>query len=100
VDSPHSGDWELAGFIDRLDMWELAEQPSEDLSVIVTDWVFTRYDDPYRGARREPDFENLWLSVIPDSDDGSGRVVVVSFWIHESTHVVVCNGIATLSLPL
>lgn len=99
VGSPHSGDWDLAGFTDRLDKWQFVEQPPQDLSMLVTAWVFSRYDDPYRGARREPGFENLWSSVVPDSDDGTGQVVVASFWIYESVHLVMCDGIATLSLP-
>lgn len=68
--------------------------------MIVTAWVLTRYDDPYQGVRRESGFPNLWFGVVPDTDDGSGHVVVCSYWIAESTRTVRCDNFGTLSRPL
>jgi hypothetical protein len=92
--------WKLEGFLDRLDTWEKIESPSDDLRLIVTAWIMTRYDDPYQGVRRESGFPNLWFGVVPHSDDGAGNVVVCAFWIEESRRTVRCDSFATLSLPL
>jgi hypothetical protein len=37
---------------------------------------------------------------VPNSQDDAGRVVVCSYWIFESQHLVRCNSFATLGLPL
>ena len=92
--------WSLEGFLEQFDLWAEREQPGDDLRIIVIDWIITRRDDPYRGVRREPGFENLWLGAIPDSDDGAGRVVVCSYWVFETEHRLRCNSYATLSLPI
>ena len=90
----------LEGFLNRLDAWAELESPKDDLRLIVTAWILTRYDDPYQGVRREPSFANLWFGAIPNSDDGSGNVVTCSYWIKESSHTVRCDNFGTLSLPL
>jgi len=95
-----AGDWQLAGFLERLDAWTQAESPEDDLRLLVTAWVMTRYDDPYRGVRREVGMDNLWFGVVPDSDDGAGHVVVCSYFVNERGRIVVCSGIASLTLPL
>lgn len=92
--------WTLEGFLQRLDAWVELESPSDDLRLLVTAWVMTRYDDPYQGVRRETGFPNLWFGVVPNSDDGSERVVVCSYWIEESRRIVRCDNFATLNLPL
>ena len=92
--------WRLERFLPELDAWAEREHPTVDLRVIVTEWVVGRQDDPYRGVRRVPQFENLWHGAIPGSDDGAGRVVACSYWIVESQHLVRCNSFATLGLPL
>ena len=51
-------------------------------------------------TRREPQFENLWYGVVPDSNDEAGRVVTCSYWIFESEHLARCNSFATLGLPI
>lgn len=92
--------WKLEGFLERLDDWVGLESPPDDLRLIVTAWVLTRYDDPYQGVRREPAFPNLWFGAIPRSYDGRGTVVACSYWIEESRHAVRCDSFATLGLPL
>lgn len=91
--------WRLEGFLDRLDAWAKLESPSDDLRLIVTAWVLTRYDDPYQGVRRERGFANLWFGPIPESDDGT-TVVACAYWIEESGRAVRCDSFATLSRPL
>jgi hypothetical protein len=92
--------WRLERFLTEFDLWTEREHPGDDLRVIVTEWVVGRQDDPYRGVRREPGFENLWFGAVPGSDDGAGRVVVCSYWIVEAQHLLRCNSFATLGLPL
>jgi hypothetical protein len=92
--------WTLVGFLDRLDAWVERESPAEDLRLIVTAWVMTRYDDPYQGVRRESGFPNLWFGAVPNTDDGSGNVVACAYWIEESSRTVRCDSFATLGLPL
>ena len=93
-------DGALAAFLHHLDAWIKQEQPNEDLRILVTAWIMTRYDNPYQGVRREPGFDNLWFGAIPSSIHGTDSVVACSYWIYESTRTVSCNSIATLSLPL
>jgi hypothetical protein len=92
--------WSLEGFLDTLDAWAERESPTDDLRMVVTAWVLSRYDDPYQGVRRENGFPNLWYGPVPNSGDGAGRVVVCSYWIMESSRTVRCDSFATLSLPL
>lgn len=92
--------WKLEDFLDRFDAWAEIESPSTDLRLIVTAWIMTRYDDPYRGVRREKGFPNLWFGVVPNSGDGVDRVVACAYWIEESSGTVRCDSFATLSLPL
>lgn len=93
--------WTLDQFIERFDAWVELESPTDDLRCIVMDWILTRDDDPYQGARREKGFPNLWVGRVPNSNDGSGNVVVCSYcWIKESSRTVCCDNFGTLSLPL
>jgi hypothetical protein len=95
-----SGAWHLEGFLEHLDAWTERESPPDDLLLIVTAWIMTRFDDPYKGVRREHGFPNLWFGPVPNSEDGTGAVVVCSYWIEEASHTVWCNSFATLNLPL
>lgn len=92
--------WTLEGFLELLDTWIQIESPPDDLRLLVTAWIMTRYDDPYQGVHREPSFENLWYGPVPRSANGKGAVVVCSYWIIESTRTVRCNSFATLNLPI
>lgn len=92
--------WHLESFLEQLDAWAARESPGDDLRLIVTSWIMTRGDDPYRGVSREKGFENLWFGPVPDSDDGAGRVVICSYWIYESGRRVRCNSFATLGWPV
>ena len=91
--------WNLADFGRRLDEWAEREQPTGDVRLLVIMWVFSRYDDPYQGVRREPGFPNLWYGPVPNTDDGA-TVVLCSYWIEESTRTVRCDSFATLSRPI
>ncbi len=75
------------------------ESPDDDIQLIVLAWIMTRYDDPYRGVRRDGDFPNLWFGPVPGTIV-RGTVVACSYWIEESGRVVVCNSFATLGLPI
>jgi hypothetical protein len=55
----------LENFVERLDAWIAIENPSEDLRIIVTEWVVARFDNPYTDVSRMPDFPNLWFRPIP-----------------------------------
>jgi hypothetical protein len=65
--------WTLHRFIERFDDWTAREGPSVDLRYVVLNWIFSRSENPFAGARRQPGFENLWFAVIPDSQNGAGR---------------------------
>lgn len=95
-----SRQWHLVGFRDRLEQWIEAERPGEALRLAVTEWIFTRFDDPYRGVSREPDFANLWFGRIPGTSHGGHQAVACSYWVEESTRTLRCDSIATLSQPM
>ena len=97
------GLWQLTDFEERLDGWISRESPSQDLINIVTAWVLSRMEDPYEGARREPDFENLWSVRLRGTADGTGSkftMVLCSYRINEVKHVVEADNFATLSYPV
>lgn len=91
--------WQLANFEGLLSRWDQLEQPHDDLRLVVTAWIFSRYDDPYVGMPRETGFANLWAGAIPGTGS-EGRVVVWSYFVYDRPRVVVCSGLASLSLPL
>jgi hypothetical protein len=91
--------YELQNFLQKLDEWGDWEDADTDLRIAVLDWMFRVREDPYSGARRETNFPNLWFARIP----GTARdweVVVCSYWIAESEHVVRCDNFATLNFPV
>jgi hypothetical protein len=90
--------WKLVGFLECLDAWAEREKPSDDLRVIVTAWIMTRYDDPYQGVRREHRYPNLWFGAVPKSGHGLGYLVMCACWIEETTRTVRCDSFTTLSL--
>lgn len=92
--------WRLVDFLVRLDEWAKRENASDDLRLLVTAWIMSRYEDPYEGMRLEPGWGNLWFGPVPNSEDGAGQIVTCSVFIEESTRTVRCNSIATLSLPI
>lgn len=92
--------WELDRFLDYFDRWAEMEKPDQDLRNIVLGWIFTRFDDPYQGMQRDPTVPNLWFGRVPGTYDGHGEVVCCSYWIHEATRRVVCDSVATLSMPI
>lgn len=96
---PASPQWQLVGFLERLDTWIADEDPVDELRLEVTAWILSRFENPYDGVRREPGFANLWFGRIPRSQH-QRQVVVSSYWIEETTHTVRCDSIATLALPL
>ena len=94
-----SNPWRLDKFESGLDAWISLESPDDDIRLLVTAWVLTRFDDPYQGVRREPGFPNLWFGAIPSSVQ-AGQIVVCSYWIYDRERRVRCNNFATLNLPL
>jgi hypothetical protein len=92
--------WQLENFLECLDRWAEQEDAAEDLRLVVTAWVLSRFDDPYHGVRREAGFDNLWFGAVPGTLDASGRVVACSYWISETARTVRCDSFATLSHPL
>ncbi len=91
--------WHLVGFLDRLDDWAARECPPDDLRLVVTGWILTRFDSPYQGVHRQPGYPNLWYAVVPESHDGNRNVVVCGYWIEESTRTVRCDSFVTLAVP-
>jgi hypothetical protein len=99
---PDNADWELAKFVERLDLWEKTEPASAalgDVRLAVTRWIMNRCSDPYEGARREPGFDNLWFTSIPGTLH-DGQVVCCSYWIEETTRTIRCDLISTLNWPV
>jgi hypothetical protein len=96
---PDSPLWDLKDFDWHLDIWIRNEEPDQDLINEVSEWVLSRFDDPYRDMKREPGFDNLWFGPIPHTTWGS-MVVTCSYMIVESDHRVYCKSIATLSRPV
>ncbi len=90
--------WTLLSFLERLDQWIERESPPDDLRLLVTAWIMTRYEDPYQGVRREGKFPNLWFGPVPDT--GTDAVVACSYWIDEVNHTVRCDSFGTFPLPL
>jgi hypothetical protein len=97
--TPGPTSWQLAGFEDALDRWIDIDQPSIDLRVIVGDWIFTRYDDPFSGVSRELGFDNLWVGVVPGTQR-DGTVVVCSYFVYSAARVIAASGLSTLNLPV
>ena len=91
--------WQLENFEERLDTWILVENPSDDLRFVVTEWVISRFDNPYADVSREPEFPNFWFGQIPGTAH-QGNVVACSYWIFEGDRLVKCDQIASLRLSL
>lgn len=66
----------------------------------MVEWIFSRLDDPYQGVKREPGFPNLWWGVVPGTSHDGDKVVVCSYWVAESEHVVRCESLASISWPV
>jgi hypothetical protein len=92
--------WILLGFLDRLDQWVERESPPDELRLLVTAWIMTRFDDPYQGVRREGKFPNLWFGPVPDAVDTQGRLVACAYWIDEVNHTVRCDSFGSFPPPL
>ena len=74
--------WRLEGFLDRLDVWANEQGASDELRRLVTAWIFTRFEDPYRGVTRAEIAPNLWFGQVPGSVHNES-VVACSYWIFE-----------------
>jgi hypothetical protein len=96
---PEGVGWALENAIEALDSWAQRETPSQDLRLIVADWVMTRHEDPYRGMQRQQGFANLWTGPIRETT-WRGRVVTCTCMIFESRRTVRFDTFTTLSLPL
>lgn len=97
-------DWTLQDFVSELDAWVEAEHPTDDLRVLVTNWIFTRISDPFVNARRVAGFEDYWEVVVPHSDhfdDCAQRCgVICLYWLNVGARTVCCDRFASLSLPV
>lgn len=89
-------EWELAGFLEPLDIWIRQESPSEAVRIAVAVWIQKLSDDPYRDAKRQPDHPNFYQARIPPSRHGDGLIVVCSYWIYVKERTVVCDLFGTL----
>lgn len=97
---PVTDQWTLKRFDEYFDRWVSIEDPSDDLRIIVLDWIMTRHENPHRGVKRQVEIDdNLWYGRIPDSGDGHGNVVVCSYRIEVLTSTLTCDSIATLPYP-
>ena len=91
--------WKLVRFTEVVDKWITRESPSDDMRVVVLDWIMSRHEDPYRGMRREPAVPNLWFGAVAGSQSG-WTVVTCSYFIYERTKIISCNDICTLNQPI
>jgi hypothetical protein len=98
------GGWNLTGFDEHLELWIQLSSPSDDLRVIVANWLLSRIDDPYQGMQREAEghsnlgHPNLWFGMIPGTRHGY-QAVYCSYLIFEQTGTVRCNSVMTLHWP-
>lgn len=90
--------WTLLRFAEAIDRWIERESPSDEMRLVVVDWVWIRQDAPYQGMRRES-YPNLWFGPIPGTQI-RGTVVTCSYWISELERTVTCNDICTLDQPI
>lgn len=91
--------WKLERFPEIFDRWVQVWSPSDDLRVIVFDWIFTRQDDPYQEMRREEQIPNLWFGPIPGTDEPP-VVVTCSYYVYDRVKVVRAHDICPLNRPL
>lgn len=97
------GLWDLREFDERFDAWAARDSPSPDLRLVVYQWIFSRREDPYEGAKREPGFPNLWSVQVKGSAMGRPsdlKVVLCSYWIYEADRLVECDNFSILSYPM
>ncbi|WP_033343504.1 hypothetical protein [Catenuloplanes japonicus] len=92
--------WHLDKFLEKFDIWVAVEDPPDDLRLLVSAWIFTRYDNPYAGMHREPGLPGLWFGEVPDSNNGKGQAVACAYWVDERTRTVRCDSFATLDTPI
>lgn len=95
---PELPGWTLDDFSEWLERWIAAESPDDDRVLRVSEWIMSRADDPYVGARQVIEIPGLWFAEISGTlrDD---MKVTCSYWINERAHVVRCDNIQTLSPP-
>lgn len=99
--------WALKRFVAEFELWAgesvdaIAQYPPDDaeaaIRITVLNWVFTRQEDPYSGAVREPGLGNWWRARIPNTMDGHREMVYCTYQIFEDLRVVYCRGFATNS---
>ncbi len=74
-----SPSWLVLFADDCLQRWEDLRKPTPDLQAVVTSWLMTRMEDPYAGARRVPDFPNMWFAKVAGSDHGPYAAVFCTY---------------------
>lgn len=68
--------------------------------IVVTTWIQSRMDDPFKRVQRVEGFEDLWFGAIAGSDDGAGQVVTCSYWIDVANRTVRCDLFSTSTWPV
>lgn len=97
--APSSG-YQLDRFLETFDRWVESDGPADWLRRLVLAWLLNRATDPYADATREPGLPNYWQSQVPGSIDGD-TAVLCAYFVHERpVPTVVCDQLATLSLPI
>jgi hypothetical protein len=89
--------WQLEGFTEQFDAWAAEQSASPGLRRHVLLWIFSRYEDPYAGVRRQPGAAELWWGHVPGTLHGDS-IVVCAYWIAELERAVRCDRFVTLSL--
>lgn len=92
--------WRVVGHADCLERWIADESPSTDLRILVTAWLMTRMEDPYRGMDRMPEFPGWWFGKVARSDHGRYGAVYCTCQIDEVNREVYVRGITTLNKPV
>ncbi|REF00286.1 hypothetical protein [Thermomonospora umbrina] len=74
-----------------LDNWITADVSSDAVRRAVMAWIPSRYEDPFRDAKRVARMPNYWHARIPASRHGDGLIVTCSYWIDVKTRTVTCD---------
>jgi len=92
--------YRIFGFEPIFDKWADDQGPSDDLRVLVMNWLHVLQVDPYFGARPSLHWGmEWWQAEIPDSWTDKD-VTVCIYRVLEEKHEIHVSALATLSLPL
>ena len=98
-----AGTWKLEGFEDWVRRWVAQEAPPAALQAKVIDWLLTELRVNAFPPGSVPVGDNFpitwWFVRMPFGRDDNSRVVC-TYEISMSARVLVCKGLAELSLPI